>query len=244
MSLLFEIKNLHVNVGSKPVLSGVSLTINKGEFHTIMGPNGSGKSTLAKTIMGHPDYIVVSGEIFFKGKNILDLSTDERARLGIFLGFQQPVDVDGVVFSNLLFQIAKKRGYDKSIFDFRKELKTDLSKVGFELDLLNREVNKGLSGGEKKRAEVLQLLSQKPSFVILDEIDSGLDVDTMRNLASTVNELRKEHLSGLVITHYNRLLSHLKTDFVHILKNGKIIKSGGPEIAKQIEEEGYAGILA
>ncbi len=239
---LLEIKDLKVRVAGKTVLNGVNLVINKGEKHTIMGPNGGGKSTLAKAIMGHPDYEIIGGDILFKEKSVLKLSADKRAKLGIFLGFQHPVSIEGVKFSNLLFQMIKKKNPGESVFDFHKKTGEMSRKIGISAEYFDRDVNVEFSGGEKKKAEILQLMTANPEIAILDELDSGLDVDTMKTLAGAVSKMCSEGMSCIIITHYNRLLADLKTDFVHILKNGKIILSGGPEIAVEIEKKGYAGV--
>ena len=241
---ILEIKDLSVDFGGKKVLSNLNLTINSGEFHTIMGPNGAGKSTLAKTIMGHPDCKILSGDILFKGESIIKLPTNERALLGVSLLFQQPVELEGVSMQSLLFQMVKKKNSKISIFQFNDEAKKMLSQVGFDESVLKKQVNKDFSGGEKKKSEVLQLLLQNPRLVILDELDSGLDVDTMKRLSNNVNRLKSEGVCGIVITHYNRLLESLETDFVHVLKDGRIVLSGGVEIAKRVEKDGYAGVSA
>ncbi len=239
---ILEIDNLTVTVGGKEVLRGLNLCVKEGEFHTIMGPNGSGKSTLAKTILGHPDCNVVGGDIRFYDKSIVSLPTSERSRLGLFLAFQNPVEVDGVKLSNMLFQMAKRSNASADVFNFKNELNSLLDKTGFNSGDVLRDVNKGFSGGERKRGEILQLLVQKPKFIILDEIDSGLDIDTMKKLAGIISDCRKSNMGGFVITHYNRLLLHLPTDFVHVLKEGRIVKSGGSNLALEVETSGFLGV--
>lgn len=246
-----EIRNLHVSVEGKPVLKGVDLTINAGEIHAIMGPNGTGKSTLAYTLAGHPSYEVTEGEIFFKGQNILDLSADERARLGVFLAFQYPVAVPGVTLANFLRAAINahrraKNPEDKgiSILEFRKLLMQKMALLKMDPSFAGRYLNDGFSGGEKKRAEILQMATLEPEIAILDETDSGLDIDALRIVAEGVNALMGPNLGVLVITHYQRLLNYIKPQFVHIMFNGRIVESGGPELALQLEDEGYDWVRA
>ena len=239
-----EIKNLCVEVEGKCVLNGISLVINPGEIHALMGPNGSGKSTLSYVIAGHPKYKVVSGDILVNSKSILELSPDERAKLGLFLSFQNPLEIQGVPISKLLFTIAKAKDQKLSFVQFKRELDANLKEVGIDLQAMERDVNVGFSGGEKKRVEVLQLLTLKPALAILDEVDSGLDVDTMQVLANAVNKLRGPNFSALVITHYQRLLNYVKPDFVHVLSNGKIVASGPANLAQEIESKGYQWLVA
>jgi len=239
-----EIKNLCVEVEGKCVLNGISLVINPGEIHALMGPNGSGKSTLSYVIAGHPKYKVVSGDILVNSKSILELSPDERAKLGLFLSFQNPLEIQGVPISKLLFTIAKAKDQKLSFVQFKRELDANLKEVGIDLQAMERDVNVGFSGGEKKRVEVLQLLTLKPALAILDEVDSGLDVDTMQVLANAVNKLRGPNFSALVITHYQRLLNYVKPDFVHVLSNGKIVASGLANLAQEIESKGYQWLVA
>ncbi len=241
-----EIRNLHVSVEGNPVLKGVNLTINAGEVHAIMGPNGTGKSTLAYTLAGHPAYEVTEGEAIFKGQNILELEADERARLGLFLAFQYPVAVPGVTVANFLRTAlnAKRRQEnpdDKgiSILEFRKLLKAKMDLLKMDHAFAGRYLNDGFSGGEKKRTEILQMATLEPEIAILDETDSGLDIDALRIVAEGVNALLGPNLGVLVITHYQRLLNYIKPDYVHIMFDGRIVESGGPELALQLEEQGY-----
>ena len=241
-----EIKNLHVNIEDKEILKGLSLTINQGEIHAIMGPNGTGKSTLAYTLMGHPNYTVTEGEIIFKGQNMLELEPDERSRAGIFLAFQYPVAIPGVTVANFLRTAvnARRRAVnpeDKGmpIPEFRKMLKDKMSMLKMDQAFAGRYLNDGFSGGEKKRAEILQMATLKPEIAILDETDSGLDIDALRIVAEGVNALSGPDLGVLVITHYQRLLNYIKPDFVHIMLDGRIVESGGPDLALHLEEQGY-----
>jgi Fe-S cluster assembly ATP-binding protein len=240
------IKNLHVNIEGKEILKGLNLTINQGEIHAIMGPNGTGKSTLAYTLMGHPSYEVTGGEVWFKGENILELDADERSRLGIFLAFQYPVAIPGVTVANFLRSAlnARRRSNnpeDKGvpIPEFRKTLKEKMSLLKMDHSFAGRYLNDGFSGGEKKRAEILQMATLKPEIAILDETDSGLDIDALRVVADGVNALMGPEMGVLVITHYQRLLNYIKPDFVHVMFDGLIVESGGPELALQLEEQGY-----
>ena len=241
-----EIKNLHVSIEDKEILKGLSLTINQGEVHAIMGPNGTGKSTLAYTLMGHPNYTVTEGEIIFKGQNMLELEPDERSRAGIFLAFQYPVAIPGVTVANFLRTAlnARRRAVnpeDKgiSILDFRKMLKEKMDMLKMDHAFAGRYLNDGFSGGEKKRAEILQMAALKPEIAILDETDSGLDIDALRIVSEGVNTLSGPDLGVLVITHYQRLLNYIKPNFVHIMLDGRIVESGGPDLALHLEEQGY-----
>ncbi len=239
-------KNLHVSIDGKEILQGLDLTVKQGEIHAIMGPNGTGKSTLAYTLMGHPAYTVTKGEVFFKGQNILDLEPDERSRLGLFLAFQYPVAIPGVTVANFLRTAlnARRRAAnpeDKGvpIPEFRKVLKEKMDMLKMNHDFAGRYLNDGFSGGEKKRAEILQMATLKPEIAILDETDSGLDIDALRVVADGVNALMGPDLGVLVITHYQRLLNYIKPHFVHIVLGGKIVESGGPDLALHLEEHGY-----
>lgn len=234
-----EFAELHVSVDGKKVLNGISLTINGGEIHALMGPNGSGKSTLSLVLAGHPKYKIEQGDIVIDGKSIRALSPSERARLGLFLSFQSPPEVQGVGFFKFLFALAKQREPQLSALEFKKRLDAQLSSIGVDRQFAERELNVGFSGGEKKRAEVLQLLTLRPSFAILDELDSGLDVDSLRILSNAITQLRGQKFSALIVTHYPRILEHIKPDFVHILQEGKIVASGDFRLAKKVELEGY-----
>jgi len=241
-----EIKNLHVSIEGKEILKGLSLTINQGEIHAIMGPNGTGKSTLAYTLMGHPNYTVTEGEIIFKGKNVLELEPDERSREGIFLAFQYPVAIPGVTVANFLRTAINSRRRaanpeDKGmpIPEFRKMLKEKMDMLKMDHTFAGRYLNDGFSGGEKKRAEILQLATLKPEIAILDETDSGLDIDALRIVAEGVNALSGPELGVLVITHYQRLLNYIKPNFVHIMLDGRIVESGAADLALHLEDQGY-----
>jgi len=240
------IKNLHVSIGDKEILKGVDLTIKQGEIHAIMGPNGTGKSTLAYTLMGHPGYTVTKGEVHFKGKDVLALEPDERSREGLFLAFQYPVAIPGVTVANFLRTAinARRRAANKEdkgipIPEFRKMLKQQMELLKMDQSFAGRYLNEGFSGGEKKRAEILQMAALKPEIAILDETDSGLDIDALRVVAEGVNALSGPDLGVLVITHYQRLLNYIKPHFVHIMLDGRIVESGGPDLALHLEEQGY-----
>lgn len=241
-----EIKNLHVAIDGKEILKGLSLAVNQGEIHAIMGPNGTGKSTLAYTLMGHPHYTVTQGEILFKGQNVLELEPDERSRLGMFLAFQYPVAIPGVTVANFLRTAinARRRVADPndkgiSIAAFRKMLTEKMTMLKMDPSFAGRYLNDGFSGGEKKRAEILQMATLTPEIAILDETDSGLDIDALRIVAEGVNALSGPELGVLVITHYQRLLNYIKPDFVHIMLDGRIVESGGANLALHLEEQGY-----
>jgi len=240
-----EIKDLHASVhteeGDKEILKGVDLTVKSGEVHAIMGPNGSGKSTLAYAIAGHPKYVVTSGEILLDGKDVLSLSVDERARAGLFLAMQYPVEVPGVSTSNFLRSAATAvRGEAPKLRHWVKEVKSAMSELEMDPAFAERSVNEGFSGGEKKRHEVLQLALLKPKFAILDETDSGLDVDALRVVSEGVNRYRAEGDVGvLLITHYTRILKHITPDVVHVFAGGKVVQSGGADLADELEEHGY-----
>lgn len=241
-----EIKNLHVGIDGKEIVKGLSLTINPGEIHAIMGPNGTGKSTLSYALMGHPLYEVTEGEVWFKGQNILELEPDERSRLGLFLAFQYPVAIPGVTVANFLRSAinARRRAEnpeDKGIPipEFRKMLKGKMEMLKMDQAFAGRYLNDGFSGGEKKRAEILQMAALQPSMAILDETDSGLDIDALRIVSEGVNTLMNKEMGVLVITHYQRLLNYIKPHFVHVMLDGRIVESGGPELALHLEEHGY-----
>ena len=240
------IKNLHVNIADREILKGLDLTIRQGEVHAIMGPNGTGKSTLAYTLMGHPNYEVTAGEAHFKGSNILEMEADERSRLGLFLAFQYPVAIPGVSVANFLRAAinARRRAEnpdDKgiSIPEFRKMLKEQMDRLKMNYDFAGRYLNDGFSGGEKKRAEILQMAALKPEIAVLDETDSGLDIDAQRIVSEGVNSLRGPELGVLVITHYQRILNYIKPDYVHVMMGGRIVESGGADLALHLEEHGY-----
>ena len=236
-----EIKNLSVKVKEKTVLNNLNLSIKENETHVIMGPNGVGKSTLSKVIMGSSLYEVTSGDILVNNESILHLSTDERARLGIFLSFQNPIDVEGVTNQEFLkMAINSNRETPVGLFDFIKELEQNYKDLNFPKEMMHRGINQNFSGGEKKKNEIIQMKTLKPKLLILDELDSGLDVDSLDLICKNINEYKeKTHCSILLITHYNRILEKIKPDFVHVLKDGQIIKTGSSSLADLIEEKGY-----
>ena len=241
---MLQIKNLHATIGGKEILKGIDLTINDGELHAIMGTNGAGKSTLSNVIVGNPAYEVTEGEITYNGLNLLDMSTEERANAGIFMSFQQPVEIPGVSMTNFMRAAVnaryKAQGREPlSAGDFLKLMREKRKIVELDGKLASRSVNEGFSGGEKKRNEIFQMAMLEPDFCILDETDSGLDVDALRIVADGFNKLRKSNTSALVITHYHRLLEYLKPDIVHVLIDGRIIKTGGPELAVEIDQKGF-----
>lgn len=243
------INDLHVGVEDTEILKGVNLTIKTGEVHAIMGPNGTGKSTLAYALMGHPKFEVEKGEVLMDGENILDLDPDERAHKGLFLAFQYPVAVPGVSVANFLRTAvnAKRKANNPedegiSIPAFRKMLREKMELLELETSFAGRYLNEGFSGGEKKRVEILQMAALDPTFAILDETDSGLDIDALQTVADGVNKLRSDQQGTLMITHYQRVLNYIKPDFVHVMLDGRIVESGGPELAKRLEEEGYAWV--
>ena len=242
---LLKIRGLTVAVEGKQILNGVDLTVNRGEVHAIMGPNGSGKSTLANALMGHPRYEVTGGSVLFKGEDILGLSPDVRAQKGMFLAFQYPTSIPGVTMVNFLRQAMKAvRGEDVPVREFREKLLATLKLLKIDEDFARRYVNEGFSGGEKKRAEILQMGILDPDLAVMDETDSGLDIDALRTVAEGVNALTTPKLGIVLITHYQRLLNYIKPQFVHILYQGRIIESGGPQLALQLEEQGYDPIIA
>jgi Fe-S cluster assembly ATP-binding protein len=242
--MLLEIKDLHANVAGKEILKGINLSINEGEIHAIMGPNGSGKSTLAQVLAGREEYEVTKGEVLFKGKNLLELPPEDRAREGIFLAFQYPVEIPGVSNTNMLKtavnEIRKYRGEEEyDAMEFLQMIKSKMKLVELEQALLSRAVNEGYSGGEKKRNEIFQMAVLEPKLAILDETDSGLDIDALRVVANGVNKLKAPDKAVILVTHYQRLLNYIIPDFVHVLYKGKIVKSGGKELALELEEKGY-----
>jgi Fe-S cluster assembly ATP-binding protein len=237
---IIQIENLHVEVEGKEILKGVNLTINAGEVHALMGRNGSGKSTLSYALMGHPRYHVTQGKVLYHGKDLLDMSVDERARTGVYLAFQYPVAIPGVSVSNFLRAAVKaRRGTDVPVKEFRKELKQHMGKLGVDEKFLSRYVNEGFSGGEKKRLEILQMAMLKPDFALLDETDSGLDIDALRTVSEGINALHTSDNAVLLITHYQRMLDYVTPQFVHVMHDGEIVKSGGSELAKELEVKGY-----
>ena len=244
MSILLEIKNLHVSINGKDILKGVNLTINYGEVHALMGPNGNGKSTLASVIAGKSDYDIAEGEIIYKGTNLLDMSVEDRAREGLFLGFQYPVEIKGVSMTNFMKtainEIRAYRGESPlAPAEFLARMEEKKKIVELTTKLSNRSVNEGFSGGEKKRNEIFQMAMLEPEMAILDETDSGLDIDALRVVANGVNKLRSPQNAMLIITHYQRLLDYIVPDFVHILYEGKIAMTGDKELALKLEEKGY-----
>lgn len=241
-----KISNLQVRIEEKQILNGISLSVKPGEVHAIMGPNGSGKSTTAATLAGHPDYVVTGGSVRLAGEEILELSPDERAQKGLFLAFQYPVEVPGVRVQNFLKLAYEARFQDrpeklfKKVLDFRKHLQGLAKELNIDPDFLNRGLNEGFSGGEKKQLEILQMALLEPEFAILDETDSGLDIDAIKKVATGVKKIIKKYNTGvLVITHYKRILEYLKPDFVHVMVKGKIVKSGGANLVDTLEASGY-----
>ncbi len=248
MTTALEIKNLHVSVADQPILKGIDLTVKQGEIHAIMGPNGSGKSTLAYTLAGHPFYEPTAGEVIFDGEDLLEMEPDERSRAGMFLAFQYPVAVPGVTVANFLRQALNARVRAEnpddnkgiSIPKFRRLLKSKMDMLGMDHKFAGRYLNDGFSGGEKKRNEILQMAVLEPKMAIMDETDSGLDIDALRIVAEGAKRLSEEYGMGVVlITHYQRLLNHIKPDYVHILMDGRFVEHGGPELALKLEEHGY-----
>lgn len=241
---MLEIKNLHAKVGDKEILKGVNLTINDGEIHALMGTNGAGKSTLSNVIVGNPAYEVTEGEIIFNGQDLLAMKPEERANAGIFMSFQMPVEIPGVSMTNFMKAAVNARRKAQGLEpmkagDFIKLMKEKRELVEIDQKMMKRSVNEGFSGGEKKRNEIFQMAMLEPTFCILDETDSGLDVDALRIVASGFNKLRDEKTSAIVITHYQRLLDYIKPDIVHVLIDGKVVKTGGPDLAQKIEDQGF-----
>jgi Fe-S cluster assembly ATP-binding protein len=246
---MLEIKDLSASIEGKPILKGLNLIVKAGEIHAIMGPNGAGKSTLAKILAGHPSYTVTSGEILFKGQNLLEMEPEERAHAGLFMSFQYPVEIPGV--SNIQFlrtaynSNRKARGQtEMSLGEFEKLLEEKMSMMDIKPEFKERSLNEGFSGGEKKRNEILQMAILDPALAILDETDSGLDIDAMRIVAAGVNKLMNDDMGLILITHYQRLLDYIKPNFVHVMLNGKIVQSGGPELAFELENRGYDWLTA
>ncbi|MDD9953915.1 MAG: Fe-S cluster assembly ATPase SufC [Candidatus Woesearchaeota archaeon] len=235
-----EIQDLHASIEGKEILKGVTLTINPGEIHALMGPNGSGKSTLANVLMGHPKYEVTKGKILLNGENISEMEPDERAKKGLFLSFQYPVEIPGVTVENFLrTAVNNVQGKDLDVVEFHELLKKTLADFGIKNEFAGRYLNEGFSGGEKKRMEILQMLLLNPTFAILDETDSGLDVDALKIVSDGINKIKDEKHGVLLITHYNRILEYVIPDKVHVLIDGKITETGGKELAHTIEAEGY-----
>jgi Fe-S cluster assembly ATP-binding protein len=240
MQRVLEIRNLRARIKEKTILNGIDLTLRTGEVHALMGPNGSGKSTLANALLGHPGYEVTEGSALLDGREVLGLTPSERSRLGLFLAFQYPVEISGVSVGKFLKRVVDVRdGGAQNVTAFIKELRAAMDFMEMDQDFINRSLNQGFSGGEKKRMEVLQMLIMKPSFAILDETDSGLDIDALKVVARGVNRLRGEGFGALIITHYQRILNHIRPDFVHIMVRGRIAASGGQELVQALEEKGY-----
>jgi len=244
MPPILEVKNLHVSVEDQEILSGVNLSVNAGEVHAIMGPNGSGKSTLASTLAGRPDYEVTSGQAFYCGRDLLELEPEERAREGVFLAFQYPMELPGVRAWQFLKAAADARRVHRgeeeySARDFDRMLREKVKLVDIDPELVRRSVNEGFSGGEKKRNEILQMAILEPTLALLDETDSGLDIDALRIVSDGVNSLRNPDNAIVLVTHYQRLLNYITPDHVHVLLDGRIVRSGGPELALELEEKGY-----
>lgn len=237
-----EIKNLHVSVGKKEIVKGISLTINPGEIHVIMGPNGSGKSTFSNAIMGHPKYSV-KGKILVNGKNVTKLPPDKKAKAGLFLSMQNAPEIPGITVSNFLrVATGAMSGKSQNPFTFHESLKKQMTELGIDFSFAARYLNTGFSGGEKKRMEILQLIALDPAYAILDEADSGLDVDALKMVGKGINTFAQKKKGLLIITHYTRLLEYVKPDFVHVMVEGRIVKSGGAELAREIEKNGYENI--
>ncbi|NWK85203.1 Fe-S cluster assembly ATPase SufC [Staphylococcus sp. GSSP0090] len=242
MPSTLEIKDLHVSIEDKEILKGVNLTINTGEIHAIMGPNGTGKSTLSSAIMGHPSFEVTKGEVILDGVNILELEVDERAKAGLFLAMQYPSEITGVTnadFMRSAINAKREEGEEINLMQFIKKLDKEMDYLDIDQDMAQRYLNEGFSGGEKKRNEILQLMMLEPKFAILDEIDSGLDIDALKVVSKGINQMRGDEFGSLIITHYQRLLNYITPDHVHVMYGGKVVTSGGPELAKRLEEEGY-----
>lgn len=243
-NILLEIKDLHATIDGKEILKGINLTVNAGEIHAIMGPNGSGKSTLSSVLVGNPSFEVTEGSVTYKGNDLLDLSPEDRSRAGLFLSFQYPVEIPGVSMVNFMrAAVNAHREYNNeepvSASDFLKMMREKRAVVEMDSKLASRSVNEGFSGGEKKRNEIFQMAMLEPSLSILDETDSGLDIDALRIVANGVNKLKNADNATIVITHYQRLLEYIKPDFVHVLYKGRIVKSAGPELAMELEKKGY-----
>ena len=244
MTITLEITNLHVSIDSKQILKGVNLVVKQGETHTIMGPNGSGKSTLANTLMGHPKYMVDKGDILFDGESIVKLTPDKRAKKGLFLAFQYPHEVSGVSVFNFLRSsynsvTSQSNAKPLSIIAFRKYLREKMDILNIEEEFTKRYLNEGFSGGEKKKSEILQMAVLAPKIAVLDETDSGLDIDALKTVSEAINKMSSPDLGILLITHYQRILKYIKPQFVHVLMDGKVVKSGSMELAEKLEDKGY-----
>lgn len=242
MVSVLEIKDLHVEIEGKEILKGVNLTIKQNEVHVIMGPNGTGKSTLSAAIMGHPKYTVTQGEVLLDGENVLEMEVDERAQAGLFLAMQYPSEISGVTNADFLrsaINAKREEGKEINLMQFIKKLDKNMEFLEMDLDMAQRYLNEGFSGGEKKRNEILQLMMLEPKFAILDEIDSGLDIDALKVVSKGINEMRGENFGCLIITHYQRLLNYITPDHVHVMMQGRVVKSGGEELAQRLEKEGY-----
>ena len=242
MSALFEIRGLKVSVEGKEILKGVDLALKGGEVHAVMGPNGTGKSTLASAVMGHPKYEVTDGEVYLDGENVLEMAVDERGRAGLFLAMQYPAEITGVTNADFMRSAINARrgeGNEISLIKFARLMESKMKELEMNPEMMHRYLNEGFSGGEKKRNEILQMMMLEPKVVILDEIDSGLDIDALRIVSDAVNSMRDGERGFLIITHYQRLLNYIKPDFVHVMMQGRIVKSGGPELAERLEQEGY-----
>ena len=237
-----EIKGLHVEIEGKEILKGVDLTINTNEIHAVMGPNGTGKSTLASAIMGHPKYEITAGTVTLDGEDVLEMEVDERAKAGLFLAMQYPSEISGVTNADFLrsaINAQREEGDEVSLMKFIRELDSKMDTLEMDQDMAQRYLNEGFSGGEKKRNEILQLMMLKPKFAVLDEIDSGLDIDALKVVSNGINEMRGENFGCLIITHYQRLLNYITPDHVHVMMQGRVVKSGGPELAQKLEAQGY-----
>ncbi len=247
MASTLTIKDLHVEIEGKEILKGVNLEIKGGEIHAVMGPNGTGKSTLASAIMGHPKYEITSGSITLDGQDVLEMEVDDRARAGLFLAMQYPSEITGVTNADFLrsaINARREEGKEISLMKFIKELDNKMELLEMDLDMAQRYLNEGFSGGEKKRNEILQLMMIQPAIAILDEIDSGLDIDALKIVSKGINEMRSSEFGCMIITHYQRLLNYITPDKVHVMMQGRVVKSGGPELAQRLEAEGYDWIKA
>ncbi|HOD66836.1 MAG TPA: Fe-S cluster assembly ATPase SufC [candidate division Zixibacteria bacterium] len=237
---LFSFKDVHVEVDGKEVVRGVSLTVRPGEVHAIMGPNGSGKSSLSLALMGHPSYRITAGEAWLEGRNLLEMEADERSRAGLFLAFQYPLAIPGVTVANFMrAAVQAHRGKGADMSDFRKVFLAHMAELGIDRQFAARYLNDGFSGGEKKRIEILQMTMLKPAMALLDETDSGLDIDALKMVAEGINRFHTERNGVLLVTHYQRLLNYVKPDYVHVMSRGRLVKSGGPDLALELEAKGY-----